>query len=101
MGDTGDNTATVVVVARGGRELRVPVDEGRWDLTLIDALMRMALEARRGCYSIRIEGISPELLGLLELVGLADVVAVEPRREPELGEHLGVEEVVEPGDPPA
>jgi STAS domain len=101
VGDPGDNAATVVVVAEGGRELRIIVDEGRCDLGLVDVLMRMALEARRGGYRVRIEGAPPELRGLLELVGLADVVAFEPRRQPELGEHLRVEEVVQPGDAPA
>jgi hypothetical protein len=102
VGDPGDKAATVVVVvAEGGRELRMSVDEGRCDLAFVDVLMRMALEAHRGRYRVRIEGAPPELRGLLELVGLADVVALEPRREPELGEHLGVEEVVQPGDAPA
>ena len=43
---------------------------------------------------------SEELGGLLDLLGLAGVLALEPRRQPELGEQVGVEEVVQPRDPP-
>ena len=37
---------------------------------------------------------------VIELVGLTDVLAVEPEREPELREQLRVDEVMQPGDPP-
>ena len=57
--------------------------------------------APRAAWRVRLRDASDELRGLLELVGLAEVLALEPRREPELGEELGVEEVVQPGDPAA
>jgi len=100
VGDPDDTAAaTVYVVAQSGREVRVRVDEDRCDLALVDALMHLALEARRGGYRVRVEGACARLRELLDFVGLADVFALESRREPEGGEHLGVEEVVEPGDP--
>src|SRR4051795_2782105 len=80
----------------------------RADLALVDALARAQLAAgpggppraprragpapprappgpgRRG-RRVRLRGAGPELRGLLELVGLAGVLAGQPRREPELG----------------
>ena len=102
MGDPDETAAaTVYVVSQSGREVRVRVEEDRCDLALVDALMHLALEARRGGYRVRVEGACPRLRDLLAFVGLADVLALEPGRQPERGEHLGVEEVVEPRDPPA
>ncbi len=68
-------------------------------LELVDALMRLVLAARRHGVTVRLGEVPDELVGLLELVGLDDVVAVEPRRQPERGEQLRVDEVVQPGDP--
>jgi hypothetical protein len=76
----------------------------RLDLALVEALARLQLAARRlGC-SIRLRDPCEELCGLLDLVGLADVVAgaalpLEAGGEAEDGEQLGIEEVVQPGDP--
>ncbi len=77
----------------------------RPDLALVGALVRLQLAALRlGC-SIRLRDPCPELRELLDLVGLAELVAgapclpLEARREAEGGEQLGVEEVVQPGDP--
>ena len=79
----------------------------RPDLALVGALARLQLAALRlGC-SIRLRDPCPELRDLLDLVGLAELVAgapglpLEARREAERGEQLGVEEVVEPDDPAA
>jgi hypothetical protein len=99
-------TTTVVVVVRGDVEVVLGQVVGlRPDLALVDALARLQLAAGRlGC-SIRLRDPCEELRGLLDLVGLADVVpdaaalALEARREAEGGEQLGVEEVVQPGDP--
>ncbi|HEX6022998.1 MAG TPA: STAS domain-containing protein [Solirubrobacter sp.] len=67
-------------------EVVARVDVRRPDLALVDALARMQLDARRRGGRLRLRNATDELRGLLELVGLADVLAVEPRREPELGE---------------
>ena len=67
----------------------------RVDLGLVDEVARWQLAARRlGC-SIWLREANRDLLDLLELVGLF----VEMSRKPEGGEQVGVEEVVEPGDP--
>ena len=75
------------------------------DLAVVDALARLQLAARRLGYSIGLRNASAELRGLLDLVGLADVVRdaaalpLEARWEAEGGKQLRVEEVVQPGDP--
>jgi hypothetical protein len=92
---------TVVLVAHDGSEVVVRQIGARADLAVVDALARTALVARRFGLAMRVRGPSDELRGLLELVGLADALGLEPRGEPELGEQLRVEEVVEPGDAPA
>ena len=67
------------------------------DLGLVDALARLKLVARRlGC-SMRVCDPSVELAELLDLVGLN--LDLEVVGEAEGGEQVGVEEVVEPGDP--
>lgn len=102
-GAGGDRVAaTLVLVTADGTE----VDAGRLppgcpDLALVDAVARVALEARRRGLALRLRDPSDELRGLLELVGLAGVLGVEAGWEAELGEELGVEEVVESRDPPA
>ena len=97
MAGTGEDARTVDVVV--DRALRA-------DLELVDALARLQLAAGRlGC-AVRLHGAGDDLRGLLDLVGLSDVVREgEPLRlelfgKPEEGEQLGIEEVVEPGDPP-
>jgi hypothetical protein len=74
------------------------VDARSPDLALVDSLARLHLGARRRGGRLRLCNVKPELRGLLELVGLADVLALEPRREAELLEELGIDEVVQPGD---
>ena len=64
------------------------------DLALVDALARLQLAARRQGRQIRIVNPPPELVELLDLVGLR----VEVLGEPEDGEQPGVEEVVVPDD---
>ena len=93
--------AVVLVLGSG---LEVPIWQGeaplRADLSAVDALARMELEARRRGGSIRLRNPCPQLLELLELVGLAGLgLAVEVYREAEGGEEVGVQEMVEPGDP--
>jgi hypothetical protein len=105
---TGDGSARIVLRAADGAEVASwPLDgTQRPDLAMVDALARMQLAARRlGC-SIRVRDAATELLGLLELLGLARVVLDDDARlrvevcgQPEGGEQAGVEEVVTPHDP--
>ncbi|MCA1692451.1 MAG: hypothetical protein LC733_09710 [Actinobacteria bacterium] len=79
----------------------------RPDLCVVDALARLQLAAVRCGCSIRLRDASEELCGLLELVGLADVIpgapglSLEAGGETEGSEELGVQEVVPPRDAPA
>jgi hypothetical protein len=60
------------------------------------------LVAHRRGWRLLLRDVPPPLLGLLQLVGLSEVLArsaVEPGRQPELGEEGGEDEVVQPGDP--
>ena len=74
------------------------------DLAVVDQLARLELAARRlGC-SVAVRGAAPDLAGLaglLDLVGLTGVLAVEVGGQPEGGEQPGVEEVVVADDPVA
>jgi hypothetical protein len=103
--DTSDGARTVVLVVHHDIETVLGQVVGlRPDLALVGALARLHLAALRlGC-SIRLRDPCAELRALLDLVGLAELVAgapglpLEARRKPEGGEQLGVEEVVQPGD---
>jgi hypothetical protein len=104
----------MVVLVRDGVEVASWPLAGRCapDLEVVDELAWLQLAARRlGC-SIRLRRACPELWGLLELVGLAEVVpgvglgletgaavGLEAGGEAEDGEQVGVEEMVEPDDP--
>jgi hypothetical protein len=98
---------TVVVLVRGGAVLASwPLAQGdRLDLAVVDQLARWQLAAGRlGC-EIRLLGACPELAGLLDLVGLGELVSgslrFETRGQAEGAEQRGVEEVVMPDDPVA
>jgi hypothetical protein len=101
--DTSGGAGTVVLFLCGDEEVVLGRVVGlRADLALVDALARLQLAAqRRGC-SIRLRDPCVELKELLDLAGLAELLGgglpLEPRREAEGGEQLGVEEVVQPGD---
>ena len=70
------------------------------DLGVIDSLASLQLAARRLGWAVRVDDPCPTLRGLIELVGLGDVLLRrQVRGETELGEQLRVEEVVQPGDP--
>jgi hypothetical protein len=99
--------ATTLVVTDGRDELFVGRLVGaRVDLATVDVVARLHLCARRHGLAIRLRDPSPRLAALLELVGLADLLiedpasALEADGEPELGEQVGGQEVVEPGDLP-
>ncbi|MFH9688469.1 STAS domain-containing protein [Streptomyces sp. NPDC017413] len=49
----------------------------RPDLTLVEAVARLALVARRSGRTLRLRRVPPELRSLLDLVGLADVVTLD------------------------
>jgi anti-anti-sigma regulatory factor len=68
------------------------------DLAVVDRLARLQLAARRLGGEVRLRAPAPDLLALLRLVGLADVLVDEARRQAEVGEELGEEEVVDRGD---
>ncbi len=70
------------------------------DLGTIGALARLQLVLREQDLEIILRGASNELIELLELVGLAEVLRVEPRRQiEERKQRLGVEEEGELHDP--
>ncbi|MDQ3897703.1 MAG: hypothetical protein M3326_10775 [Actinomycetota bacterium] len=106
-----------VVLWRGGEELArwALIGTGRPDLDLVDEVARLQLAARRlGC-TIWLDHACPDLVELLELVGLRPVVGpsgpesggrrggrpLQVVGEAEGGEEGGVEEVVMPDDPVA
>jgi len=100
--DPGHIAATVFVVTADGEERLVGRVVGRCaDLATIDALARFALVARREGGRMQLREVSAELRELLELVGLAEPLGVESCGKAELGEQLGIEEVVQADDPPA
>jgi anti-anti-sigma regulatory factor len=102
-----DGPRTAVLVVDGEVEVMVAeLDGQRLDLAVVNALARLQLTARRHGFTVCLVDPSEELRGLLELVGLADVfgagpLAVQPGREAEGGEQVGVEEVVVADDPVA
>ena len=72
------------------------------DLDLVEEVARLQLAAMRAGCRIWLRHACPDLVGLLELVGLREVVG-RPRLqvvgEAEDLEEVGVEEVVMPDDP--
>jgi len=76
------------------------------DAATVDALCRVRLSARRLGRRLRLRHASPELLGVLDLMGLCDVIdegsGLEGQGQPEQREHArGIEEERDPADPPA
>jgi hypothetical protein len=91
-----------VVLLRDGAELAcwpLVCEDGRVDLAAVDALARLQLEARRQGCTVWLRHACPDLMALLELVGLTQVLQVG--RQAEGLEQGGVEEVVVPDDPVA
>ena len=67
----------------------------------VDQLARECLASRRRGCECRLANATDELVGLIDLVGLAEVLGVEPGRQPEKREQpLCVEEEGEFGNPP-
>ncbi|MFD7901094.1 STAS domain-containing protein [Kitasatospora sp. NPDC059722] len=78
------------------------------DLAVVDALARLRLAAARHGVGVLLLNASGPLRELLAFSGLADVLPVAPppllglqpgREAEQREEHVGVEEVGEPGDP--
>lgn len=103
------DTVLTVALVRDDQELArwSLVTPGRPDLALVDGLARLQLAARRLGAAIHLRDVGVELAGLLDLLGLGDVVTRapglgrQPVGEAEGGEQAGVEEVVVPDDPVA
>ena len=94
--EPGDRVQRFVVVVDGARFARP-------DLTAVNALARLQLAAKRLGWTVRLRNPPAELCQLLDFIGLRDVIGALPREpcgEPEGGEQLGVEEVVEARDAP-
>jgi len=76
------------------------------DATAVDALARLQLTARRLGRSIRLRNAPDDLRELLALTGLSDELplcaglSVQPHRQAEEREELGIDEEVDPADPP-
>ena len=105
--EEGTRAQVVLLCGRSEVATWALMDTRRPDLSLVDELARLELAARRlGC-SIRLRHACPELCGLVELVGLGQILvggsprALEMVGKPEGGEHGGVEEVVMTDDPVA
>ncbi len=101
-----DSDAAEVVLLRAGVEVaRWALPRGSVDLAVVDGLASLQLVARRAGCTVVLEGAPDELIGLLDLVGLGEVIPaglpVEVGGEAEDGEQAGVEEVVVPDDPVA
>src|SRR3954449_611853 len=94
------NRDIVLIVDAETDEVLGHVDARAPDLALIEALARVQLSARRRGSRVRLTNVTDGLRGLVDLVGLSDVLLVEAQRKPELGEEVRVDEVVQPGDPP-
>ncbi|MFD8415736.1 hypothetical protein ACFV2Q_28950 [Streptomyces sp. NPDC059650] len=65
-------------------------------LAAVETLARLRLTARRWDRGLTVTGAGPGLRALLGLVGLAELLGEAEEGEPA----VGVEEGVEPGDPP-
>jgi len=76
------------------------------DATAVDALARLQLTARRLGRSIRLRNAPDDLRELLALTGLSDELPlcaglrVQLHRQAEQREQLGIDEEVDPADPP-
>src|SRR4051812_50058989 len=68
----------ILVLDRDTAEVVARVAAPRADLALVDALARVQLAAVRRGRRVRCRDVGPELGGLLELVGLAGVLAGGP-----------------------
>ena len=94
-------TTVVLIDDAGVEHVAGRLDGHAPDLRTIEALLRWRLVARRRGWCLRLRDVPPPLHGLLELLGVAEVLGLEPLGQPELGEQRGEDEVVQRGDLPA
>jgi hypothetical protein len=96
--DDAETWGHVTFVGSSGVVLLTRVVEGRGrpDLSVVDALARWQLQARRTGGHIVVRGLSDDLAALLDLVGLLREVAGEPEPGKEM---VGIEEAVHFRDP--
>ncbi|MFK0254294.1 hypothetical protein [Streptomyces sp. NPDC090445] len=88
--------AELYAAGAGAVECDVGALAGPPGLAAVETLARLQLAARRRGRALAVTGAGPELRALLGLVGLGQLLG-----EPEEGEPaVGVQERVEPGDPP-
>ena len=74
-------SATMVELVDGTDCVEVwPLTGVRRDLAMVDALARLQLAARSLGWSIRVRNADDELCRLVQLVGLAGVLPLEPSR---------------------
>ncbi len=70
-------TCALLASDQGCELLLCQVADVAADAVAVDALARLALAARRSGCEVRLRGASPELLALVELIGLAEVLRCE------------------------
>jgi len=71
------------------------------DEAALDRIARLLLAARRAGAAIELCDARPALLDLLALVGFTDELLLQPDRQAEQREEVGVDEEVDGRDPPA
>ena len=99
MRDARVKQAMVVLRAGDGRESELgALPDAAPDLGLVGALARLQLRARRRGGHVHLRDPSDALRDLLQLVGLEDVLGLEAGGEPEGGEVLHADEVVQADD---
>jgi hypothetical protein len=84
---------------RAGGVVTCDVTAARPDVVTVEALARLHLTARRHGWRLVVGGAGPDLLLLVRLIGLAGALEVGGQAE-EREQAVGVEEVVDRGDPP-
>lgn len=72
----------------------------RPDVVTVEALARLRMTARRHGWQLVVSGAGPDLLRLVQLLGLTDALPQAGRQSEEREQPVGVEEVVDGGDPP-
>lgn len=80
--DAASQASTALVELVDGTECIAvwPLSGVRRDLAVVDALARLQIGARRLGWSIRVRNADDDLRALLEFVGLAEVLPLEPGR---------------------
>jgi len=86
---------------RGGGVVICDVaDVVRPDVVTVEALARLSVTARRHGWRLVVDGASPDLRHLVGLLGLTDALPEAIGQTEQREQPGGVEEGVDPGDPP-